>query len=152
MIDLSDPRFEATEYVVEATSCERHDIWYRWSHVRGVEFVQDALMASGRIASDDRRAMNVNVAWSMVAGARVAFVDFTVGWTWDRRIAQEWLGTAFRCLLGPDGWRSRHADAMNFTGVMNHIALTRRVPMRDIVDIEDALRKVESSTRWRRSG
>lgn len=142
MIDLSDPRFEATEYVVEATSTERHDIWFRWCWIHGVEFVQDSLMACGRISGVGQSSMNVDVAWSMVAGVIVAFVDFSSGWMWDRAVAKEWLGTAFRCLLGPDGWRLRHADANNFGGVVNHISRTRRVPMRERSLIEEALRGV----------
>lgn len=141
-----DERFSTTEYVVEATLCEAHNIWFRWCHIFGVVFEQDPRGLSYYDVVDvGGRRMCVDVTWSIVAGMRTAFVALTTGLILDYGERRAWLGFAFPCLSGPNGWHERHSDATNFGNyVIADIGRRqgRPVPRRNYGEIEAAIRRV----------
>ena len=136
-----DMRFHTTEYVVDATGEEYHQIWYRWSEQLGVKFDQDMMGYAAQIGTIDNRPITVSVFWYVVEDLfRVAFVD-GVSQLVDYKMISDWEETVFRCLREE---HSRHSNATNFGHVVSEIQrrLGKVVVRRKYGDIVQAIRNL----------
>jgi len=63
-----DPRFHATRFLVQASSEETHGIWYRWSHIWGLDMEQDRTGQLIQIGDLAGRPIIADVRWYTVLG------------------------------------------------------------------------------------
>lgn len=111
-----DPRFKATEYVVDATFQESHDLWFRWAEHYRIPWQQESLGAMYQIGSVAKRPIVACVWWARVGPSLVAFVELTSDLA-DFKMMEEWQHTVFPCMAT----FGRHANAANFGNILRNI-------------------------------
>lgn len=128
----ADPRFAATEYVVDATSTEQQALWWEWSEHYRVPWDagrSGTMPTIGRVAG---RPIVVTVFWATVGPSLVAFVEGTSQLV-DYQLVAAWEKAVFPCLSR----ERRHSNAANFGNVIADIASRHQTA---IVDEERAKR------------
>lgn len=138
-----DLRFRTTEYVVDATHSESHELWYKYHMIMGVKFEQDSMGMWREIGMVDGRPICVSVFWFIIEDLfRVAFVEGTSQLV-DYEMVDRWQRQAFYCLRQPNRMYRRHSDVANFGHVISDIGrrLGKDVVRRDIFEVERILKE-----------
>lgn len=134
-VDL-DARFTATEYVVDATYQENHNLWWQWAEHYGVPWDAESRGFHAQIGEVAGRPICVEVWWVLIDGVRIAFVDGTSALV-DHALIEQWQHQVFPCRA-----HMRHADVANFGHVLTYVrSRTGRDPIRrDMKAVNAALR------------
>lgn len=117
-----DPRFAKTEFVVQASDCERQGLWERFAtegawglptlHERRIRWVQDPHGIMITVGAIWNRPVNISCLWASLNGHQVLFCDGC-----SQLIAHDLIGEWLECYCNPPGWhhgRRAYTNAMNF--------------------------------------
>jgi hypothetical protein len=116
-----DPRFAETEFVVQASDCERQDLWERFAiavgwglptlHERRIRWVQDVSGLMVFVGAVWSRPVNISCAWAWLNGHVVLFYD-ACSQLVDYSLIEQWLMRY--CNPSYEHGRRAHTNAMNF--------------------------------------
>jgi hypothetical protein len=119
-----------TEYVIDASYEESHQLWYKYHHHWGVPWRQESMglirqIGWGSVLGEELR-IAAEVYWAQVGPAWVAFVGSSSRLV-DHSMLEEWCRAVFPCMAH----FGRHTNATNFGNAVRDIGDRHKVRLFD---------------------